>query len=63
MCCGPISPFLFGHRNVPCILAASEQSLPCKQTGIYSPGLREMHRHTPTDDLCERSLGEYSISA
>jgi len=63
MCCGPVSPFLFGHRYVPCILTPSEQSLPCKQTGIYRPGLRKMHRHAPTDHLCERNLRKYSISA
>lgn len=63
MCCGPLSLFLFGHRNVPCILPASEQSRPCKQTGIYRPGLREMHRHTPTEHPCERNVREYSILA
>lgn len=42
-----------------CILTASEQSLPCKQTGIYRLGLREMHRHMPTGHPGERNLGEY----
>lgn len=63
MCCGPISLFLFGHRNVPCILTASEQSLPCKQTGIYRSGLRNAQAHRPTDHLCEGNVREYSILA
>lgn len=56
MCCGPVSLLLFGHRNVPCILPASEQSLPFKQTGIYRPGLRELHRHTHLEIICVREM-------
>lgn len=54
MRCGSVSPFLFGYRNVPFVLTAGDQSLPCKHRNLQAWVEINAQAHTCMPSIWEK---------